>query len=85
VWVVEASVSAKYGTTLERTKAKKLTYPIKIPPFTRMNILVGDPMVRTTGDFTVTMANTTWRIPNVQFSTPAAADFGAAFTLDTFP
>ena len=40
--VVEASVSAKYGTTLERAKAKGLTYPIKIPPFTRMNILRPD-------------------------------------------
>lgn len=83
--VVEASVSAKYGTTLERTKAKGLTYPIKIPPFTRMNILVGGPMVRTTGDFTVTMANTTWRMPNVQFSTPTAADFGPAITVDPIP
>lgn len=74
--VVEAGVTATYGHSLERTDSRTLTYPIIVPAGTRLTILTGAQMLRTTGDFTVTMGNTTWILHDVAFETPEMTNFG---------
>lgn len=74
--VVEAGVTATYGKSWERTDSRVLTYPVIVPAHTRLTVLTGAQMLRTTGDFTVKMGNTTWILHDVAFETPEMTNFG---------
>lgn len=74
--VVEAGVTATYGKSWEQTDSRTLTYPVIVPAGMRLTVLTGAQMLRTTGDFTVKMGNTTWILHNVAFETPEMTNFG---------
>ncbi|GGL97488.1 hypothetical protein [Nakamurella endophytica] len=67
--IVEMSVNAKYGKTwvseYEFTDETTLT----LQPHTFYWPVSVDPMTRYTGDFTITMGNTTWHLTNVYLQT----------------
>ena len=68
--MVELSVSAAYGYTWERSHDFSQFIDVTIPPLTRAWVEAQEPVIRTTGDFTITAGNTTWKIRGVQFLTP---------------
>ncbi|WP_420123344.1 hypothetical protein [Nakamurella sp.] len=68
--IFEAAANAKYstGTTTTETYSDKTT--LTVDPGT-MTWPVGDfPVIRDTGDFTVTLGNTTWILRDVTFTHP---------------
>lgn len=68
--IFEAAANAKYstGTTTTETYSDKTT--LTVDPGT-MTWPVGDfPVIRDTGDFTVTLGNTTWVLRDVTFTHP---------------
>jgi hypothetical protein len=81
--VVEAGVTATYGKAWEQTDTRTLTYPVIVPAGTKVTVLTGAQMLRTTGDFTVTMGNTTWKLRDVSFDTPEMTNFGPDIELVT--
>jgi hypothetical protein len=68
--VVEVSVEAKYGHkwTQEHTFTQDVT--VHCPPHHKCWIDAVDPMLRDTGDFTMTLGNTTWQLHDVYFDSP---------------
>lgn len=68
--IVEASITAAYGYTVERTHEFSQFLEVTIPPLHRAWVEAEEPVLRTTGDFTITAGNTTWTLRGVQFLTP---------------
>jgi hypothetical protein len=75
--VVEVSVSAKYGHewTTEHTFEQDVT--VHCPAKSKCWITGDDPMWRDTGDYVLTLGNTTWYLRNVYFDSPNPNGQGA--------
>lgn len=75
--VVDVSISATYGHewTTEHRFIKK--YPYDCEPHNKCWLEEMVPMLRTTGDFTLKLGNTTWNLPGVYFDSPDPNGNGA--------
>ena len=70
VKVVELSLSATYGHSWTSTHIFKQTEHLDIPPYHKGWLQGVEPIIRDTGDFTLTMGSTTWKLHDVYFDTP---------------
>ncbi len=68
--VVKASVEASYGHEWTREHTFEQDVRVTAPPHNECDVLGTAPMLRDTGDFAITLGNSTWRLPNVYFDTP---------------
>lgn len=68
--VVELTVTATYGHSWAVSHEFSQSVDITIAPMTRAWLEAEEPVLRTTGDFTITAGNTTWTVRGVQFLTP---------------
>lgn len=68
--IVELSLSATYGHSWTTTHIFKQTEHLDIPAYHKGWLQGVEPIIRDTGDFTLTMANTTWKLHGVHFDTP---------------
>jgi hypothetical protein len=75
--LVEAKVSAEYEHSWERTHTFEQKVIVDCPARHRCWITAVQPMYRDTGDFTLTLGNTTWHLPNVYFDSPDPEQQGA--------
>jgi hypothetical protein len=75
--VVKVSVTAKYEHewTGEHTFIQEVT--VHCRPLHRCWIMATAPLLRSTGDFTLKLANTTWHLRDVYFDTPDPNGSGA--------
>jgi hypothetical protein len=82
--IVDLSVTAKYSHewTHEHTFTQDVT--VHCPPYTKCFILATAPMFRDTGDFTLTLGNTTWNLPGVYLDSPNPNGNGN-YEIDTQP
>jgi hypothetical protein len=71
---VELNITATYGFGLSVSHEFTQSTSITIAPMTRAWLEAQEPVIRTTGDFTITAGNTTWTIRGVQFLTPDPDD-----------
>lgn len=67
---VELNVTATYGHSWSVSHEFTQSTSITIAPMTRAWLEAQEPVIRTTGNFTITAGNTTWTIRGVQFLTP---------------
>ncbi len=74
---LENSITASYGHIWETSHAFTQTVTVKCPAYHRCLIFATQPMYRTTGNFTLTMGNTTWHLDDVSFLTPNPDGTGA--------
>ncbi|KUI24326.1 hypothetical protein AU196_20765 [Mycobacterium sp. IS-1742] len=70
--IVSVELSTKYSQ--EWTESLKVSRKIEmtVPPWTQKQLYAEHPVTRYTGDFTVTMGNTTWVLRDVYFDQPDA-------------
>jgi hypothetical protein len=68
--LVELTLSTTYGYSSSVTHEFTQTVDVTVAPKTRAWLEAQEPMIRTTGDFTITAGNTTWTVRGVQFLTP---------------
>jgi Ca2+-binding RTX toxin-like protein len=82
--VVEVSITAKYSHewTREHTFEQRVTVNCKA--HTKCWIMGTAPMLRDTGDFRLTLGNTTWNLPGVYFDSPDPNGNGA-YEVDSQP
>jgi hypothetical protein len=65
-----AGISAKYGHTWTTSHTFGQDVDVHCPAEMACAVLAVEPMIRDTGDFTVTLGNTTWHLPGVYFDSP---------------
>jgi len=68
--VVEASLSVTYGQTWTQTHEFTDSQSITVRPYHVAWVVGETPIIRTTGDFDVTMGNTTWKLHDATFDAP---------------
>ena len=68
--IVESSLSATYGQTWIQEHEFTQEEHLMIPPREQGWIVATEPMIRNTGDFILTMGNTTWKLRGVSFDSP---------------
>jgi hypothetical protein len=68
--IIDISIQASYNHTWTSTHTFEQTVDVDCPAHTRCAIAAAQPMRRDTGDFTISMGNTTWHLPDVYFDTP---------------
>ena len=68
--IVDASVSATYGHSWSKTHTFTTTEYMTIRPYWKGWLEARQPIIRDTGEFTITLSNTTWKLPGVYFDTP---------------
>ncbi|GAY08360.1 hypothetical protein TOK_1917 [Pseudonocardia sp. N23] len=68
--IVEVSLSATYGHTWTQEHQFSISQTLNLPAYHKGWLDVRDPVVRDTGDFTVTLGNTTWKLHGVSFDSP---------------
>lgn len=68
--IVNASVTAKYGHTWGESHTFDTGVSNNVPAGYFGEITAIAPMIRDTGDFTITMGNTTWNLTGVHFDSP---------------
>jgi hypothetical protein len=67
---VELTVTGTYGQSWAVSHEFSQFVDITMAPHSRAWLEAEEPVIRTTGDFTITAGNTTWTIRGVQFLTP---------------
>ena len=65
-----AGISAKYSHTWTTSHTFGQDVDVHCPAEMACAVLAVEPMIRDTGDFTVTLGNTTWHLPGVYFDSP---------------
>lgn len=68
--IVEATVSTTYGHTWTNSHTFTQAEQLSIRPYYKAWLEAAEPMNRYTGDFVVTMGNTTWNLQDVFFDSP---------------
>jgi len=68
--IVEVSLSATYGHGWTQEHQFSTSQTLNLPAYYKGWLDVRDPVIRDTGDFTVTLGNTTWRLHGVSFDSP---------------
>ena len=82
--IVDASVTASYGHTWSVGHSFATGVTNHVPAGYYGEITAIAPMIRDTGNFTITMGNTTWNLQGVYFDTPDA-DGAEHFGYDQHP
>jgi hypothetical protein len=72
--VVIAEVTAKYEHEWTHEHEFSQSFDVKVPPHSKVWFTHQAPTLRDTGDFTVTLGNTTWNLTGVYFDTPDITD-----------
>ena len=75
--IVKASIEASYDHEWTTEHTFRQTVDVHCPPHNKCTIMATAPMLRDTGDFTLTMANTTWHLRDVSFDSPDPSGNGA--------
>ncbi len=81
---LKTTIEAAYGHTWTTSHEFTQSVTVHCAPHNRCAIFATQPMFRTTGDFTLTMGNTTWRLHDVSFDTPNEHGSGA-YEIDSTP
>lgn len=68
--ILEAGLSHKYGGTWSDTKETTKVHNYTMSPYSNYNMWSRSLTDRVTGDFTVTMGKTTWKLTGVHFDIP---------------
>lgn len=68
--ILEAGLSHKYGGTWSDTKEETRTQPYEVGAYKNFNMWSRVLMDRVTGDFTVKLGKTTWKLSGVHFDIP---------------
>jgi hypothetical protein len=68
--VVSVEIAAQYSEDWTTTETVKRVFDIQVAPGHVATIYSEHPMIRYTGDFTLTMGNTTWNLEGVYFDLP---------------
>lgn len=68
--IVNIEISATYGHEWTGTHTFTEELTLNTPPHKRIDVYAAEPLFRVTGDFTLTMGNTTWILRGVVFDTP---------------
>ena len=76
--IVDMGISATYGHEWSTSHTFKTEYSHPVAPRSIGEIDGAAPVIRDTGDFTVTLGNTTWNLTGVYFDTPDP-DAGPAY------
>jgi hypothetical protein len=74
---VKVKVTAAYGHVWTTSHTFTQTVDVHCPAHNRCSISATEPMLRDTGDFTLTTGNTTWQLRDVYFDTPDPDGNGA--------
>ena len=75
--IVEATVSTTYGHTWTTSHTFTQAEQLAIRPYYKAWLEAAEPMNRYTGDFVVTMGNTTWNLQDVSFDSPNPSGAGS--------
>jgi hypothetical protein len=68
--IVEVAVTAEASETWTNTYTFSQAIEVTAQPGEKVSIESRDPVKRVTGDFTLTMGNTTWNLTDVNFDSP---------------
>jgi hypothetical protein len=68
--VVKVAVSATYGRQWTTEHDFSQDVDVKVAPHREAWVEVSQPLIRDTGDFTMTLGNTTWKLHDVYFDSP---------------
>lgn len=68
--IVTAEVKAKYGQSYATTESYGGELAVKVKPDYTAWVTHEAPVLQVTGDFTITLGNTTWNLPEVYFDLP---------------
>ena len=71
--LVEVSLSATYGHGWTQEHQFSISQTLNLPAYYKGWLDVRNPVIRDTGDFTVTLGNTTWKLYGVSFDSPDPA------------
>lgn len=74
--LVDTSLTATYQHQWTQNHTFSYGVDVPVPAHTRVWVNDSPDMIRDTGDFTVTMANTTWHLTGVYFDSPNPAGTG---------
>lgn len=81
---LKTKIEGSYGHTWTSSHEFSQSVSVHCPAHHRCALFATQPMWRTTGDFTLTMGNTTWHLHNVSFDTPDTTGSGA-YEVDSTP
>ena len=68
--IVHVSVTTRYERTWTKDHEFSQDITTKVPPHMKVWFTHQAPIIRDTGNFTVTLGNTTWHLNDVSFETP---------------
>lgn len=68
--IVETTLSATYGGSWTEDHQFSISQTLNLPAYHKGWLDVRNPMIRDTGDFTVRLGDTTWRLHDVSFDSP---------------
>lgn len=68
--VVSVEIAAQYSQDWTTTQTVKRVFDLQVSPGHMATIYAEHPMIRYTGDFTLTMGNSTWNLEGVYFDLP---------------
>jgi len=68
--IVDAEISVTYNHTWTETHSFSTSVTVHCPPVSLCSIYGIAPMLRDTGNFKLTLGNTTWNLPDVYFDSP---------------
>ncbi|WP_427016799.1 hypothetical protein ACQCSX_19155 [Pseudarthrobacter sp. P1] len=75
--VIDAEISAQYNHEWTKQHTFSESVEADVPPFGSVWLSASEPMIRDTGNFTITMGNTTWHLKDVYFDSPDASGHGS--------
>jgi hypothetical protein len=68
--LVSVKISAQYSHTWEQSHTFEQSVSVNCAAYSRCWVSAVQPMFRDTGNFTLTLGNTTWNLPGVYFDSP---------------
>ncbi len=68
--VVTVELTAQYGREWSQSEEFTHSVDVEVPPGWEVWLTDSAPLIRDTGDFTITLGNTTWHLRNVYFDSP---------------
>jgi len=68
--IFEVGMTQKYGSTYTMSKEVTQTHTFTMPAYTYVDFIARTPTEKVTGDFTVILGKTTWKLRGVTFTLP---------------
>jgi hypothetical protein len=75
--IVTVTITATYGHSWEDSHTFSTNEDLTVRPYWKAWLEARQPVIRDTGDFTITLGNTTWHLRGVSFDTPDTGGVGA--------